>query len=314
MRGARESRATLPGLLGLAALIALPFVYRDPYHLHILVLILIWSFAYTSWSIMGRFGLVSLGHGGFMGVGAYVTALLWNHLGISPWIGIPVGMAAAGVLALIVAYPCFRFRITGHYFVLVTLALSGIVLQVITATRDYTGGSLGLTPNRTKGSQLLALQFDDKITWYLIALFVWVMGLLIWRWIDRSMSRYAMEAISEDEDAAAAAGVNVTAEKLKITLISALMTALAGALYCQYQMFIYAGHRQRHFGVAADGVRRHRRRPLCFARADHRRRHHHHARGNPAHRVWNQGGRLGQPGLRRAAGGVHHIPSQGYSW
>lgn len=224
--------------VGLAALVALPFVYRDPYHLHILVLILIWSFAYTSWSIMGRFGLVSLGHGGFMGVGAYVTALMWNHLGVTPWIGIPVGMAAAGALALIVAYPCFRFRITGHYFVLVTLALSGIVLQVITATRDYTGGSLGYTPDRTKGSQLLALQFDDKVTWYLIALFVWVVGLLIWRWVDRSMSRLAMEAISDDEDAAAAAGVNVTAEKLKITLISALMTALAGALYCQYQMFI----------------------------------------------------------------------------
>ena len=224
---------------GLAALIALPFVYGDPYHLHILVLILIWSFAYTSWSIMGRFGLVSLGHGGFMGVGAYVTALLWNHLGVSPWIGIPLGMAAAALLALVVAYPCFRFRITGHYFVLVTLALSGIVLQIITATRDYTGGSLGYTPDRApSGSGLLALQFDDKTTWYLIALFVWVMGLLIWRWIDRSMSRYAMEAISEDEDAAAAAGVNVTAEKLKITLISASMTALAGALYCQYQMFI----------------------------------------------------------------------------
>ncbi|MBI5263224.1 MAG: branched-chain amino acid ABC transporter permease [Bradyrhizobium sp.] len=226
------------GIAGLAALIALPFVYRDPYHLHILVLILIWSFAYTSWSIMGRFGLVSLGHGGFMGIGAYVTALLWNHLGLSPWIGIPLSMAAAGALALVVGYPCFRFRITGHYFVLVTLALSGIVLQVVTATRDYTGGSLGYTPNRTRGSGLLALQFDDKTTWYLIALAVWVGGLLIWHWIDRSMSRYALEAISEDEDAAAAAGINVTAEKLKITLISALMTALAGAIYCQYQMFI----------------------------------------------------------------------------
>jgi branched-chain amino acid transport system permease protein len=225
--------------VGLAALIALPFVYREPYHLHILVLILIWSFAYTAWSIMGRFGLVSLGHGGFMGVGAYVTALLWNHLDVSPWIGIPISMVAAGILALIVAYPCFRFRITGHYFVLVTLALSGIVLQVITATRDYTGGSLGYTPNRARsGTGLMALQFDDKTTWYLIALGVWVLGLLVWRWVDRSMSRYAMEAISEDEDAAAAAGVNVTAEKLKITLISALMTALAGALYCQYQMFI----------------------------------------------------------------------------
>ena len=52
-----------------AALIALPFVYRDAYHLHILIQILIWSFAYTSWSMMGRFGLVSLGHGGFMGIG-----------------------------------------------------------------------------------------------------------------------------------------------------------------------------------------------------------------------------------------------------
>jgi branched-chain amino acid transport system permease protein len=91
--------------VGLAALIVLPFVYRDPYHLHILVLILIWSFAYTSWSIMGRFGLVSLGHGGFMGVGAYVTALLWNHLHVTPWIGIPVSMVAAGILAVIVAIP-----------------------------------------------------------------------------------------------------------------------------------------------------------------------------------------------------------------
>jgi len=218
------ANARIAWAVGLAVLVALPFVYRDPYHLHLLILILIWSFAYTSWSMMGRFGLVSLGHGGFMGVGAYVTALLWNHLGVSPWIGIPIALVCAGALALVVAYPCFRFRITGHYFVLVTLALSGIVLQVITATRDYTGGSLGYTPERTKGNHLLALQFDDKTVWYLIALGVWIAGLLIWRWVDRSMDRYALEAISEDEDAAAAAGVNVTAEKLKVTLISALMS------------------------------------------------------------------------------------------
>jgi branched-chain amino acid transport system permease protein len=227
-----------PWVVGLV-LVALPFAYRSPYPLHIMVVILIWSFAYTSWSVMGRFGLVSLGHGGFMGIGAYVTALLWNHAGVSPWLGIPLALLASGILAVLVAYPCFRFRITGHYFALVTLALSGIVLQVITATRDQTGGSLGYTPERYQGgSSLYALQFSDKTTWYLIALAVWAGGLYVWYRVDRSMTRYALEAISEDEDAAAAAGVHVTAEKLKITVVSAMMTALAGALYCQYQMFI----------------------------------------------------------------------------
>ena len=227
------------GWIAGAGLVALPFVYQQPYHLHLMVVILLWSFAYTSWSVMGRFGLVSLGHGGFMGIGAYVTSLAWNHGGVTPWIGIPLALLAGGILAVLVAYPCFRFRITGHYFALVTLALSGIVLQVITATRDHTGGSLGYTPTRHQGgSSIYALQFTGKTTWYLIALAVWAAGLYVWYRVDRSMMRYALEAISEDEDGAAAAGVHVTAEKLKITVLSAMMTALAGALYCQYQMFI----------------------------------------------------------------------------
>lgn len=226
-----------PWLAG-AALVALPFVWHPPYPLHILVTVLIWSFAYTSWSIMGRFGLVSLGHGGFMGVGAYVSVLAWNLLGLTPWLGIPLAVAAAALLAVVVAYPCFRFRITGHYFALVTLALSGIVLQIIVASRGWTGGSLGITPRRAAGDPLWTLQFADKVTWYLIALAVWACGLLIWHAVDRSMIRVALEAISEDEDAAAASGVNVTTEKLKITVLSACMTAFAGALYAQYQMFI----------------------------------------------------------------------------
>ena len=122
----------VPWIAG-AALVALPFVYHAPYPLHLLIIVLIWSFMYTSWSVMGRFGLVSLGHGGFMGIGAYVTALLWNHFHLTPWIGIPIAMLAVAVIALLIAWPCFRFRIIGHYFALVTLALSAIVLQVITA-------------------------------------------------------------------------------------------------------------------------------------------------------------------------------------
>ncbi len=226
----------LAAALAVAALVGIP-----SYPLHIMIVILIWSFTYTGWSLMGRFGLVSLGHGAFMGVGAYATALLWNYAGMTPWLGIPIAMLLAALLALLVGYPCFRFRITGHYFALVTLALTEVVRQTVIATRDHTGGSLGFTPT-PKGNDgtpgYIALQFEDKETWFLIFLGFWLLGLLVWRAVDRSMARHALDAVSEDEDSAAAAGVNVTREKLKITMLSAVMTAFGGAMYVQYQMFV----------------------------------------------------------------------------
>ena len=82
-------------LILLAGLAAVPLLGLPQYVLHILVQVLIWSFVYTAWSMMGRFGLVSLGHGAFLGLGAYTTALLWNLWGVSPWLGIPVGMVVA---------------------------------------------------------------------------------------------------------------------------------------------------------------------------------------------------------------------------
>ena len=231
---------TLPvafaALLVVAAIVGIP-----SYPLHIMIVILIWAFTYTGWSLMGRFGLVSLGHGAFMVLGAYATALLWNYAGMTPWLGIPIALALAALLAVIVGYPCFKFRITGHYFALVTLALTEVVRQTVIATRDHTGGSLGFTPTPRGNDDtpsIVALQFQDKETWFLIAVAVWLVGLLIWRAVDRSMVRHALDAVSEDEDSAAAAGINVTWEKLKITVLSAVMTAFGGAMYVQYQLFV----------------------------------------------------------------------------
>lgn len=243
-------RRYLAGAVVALVLIVLPMLNRElpvfntgadwlAYPMHIMVLIMIWSLAYTSWSLMGRFGLVSLGHGAFMGIGAYGTALLWNYAGLTPWIGIPISLALVAAVAFVVGYPCFRFRIVGHYFALVTLALSEIVRQVIMATRDYTGGSLGFTPTPYgDGFSLYALQFSDRAVFYYVALASWAFGLWIWWRVDRSMDRFALEAISEDEDASAAAGIWVTREKLKITMLSAVMTGFAGILYMQYQQFI----------------------------------------------------------------------------
>ena len=219
-----------------ALLIALPAV-TPPYFLHLVIQILIWAFIYTAWSLMGRFGFVSFGHGAFLGIGAYVPALLWNYYGLTPWLGIPLSVVASVVLAIIVGYPCFRRRVVGHYFALVTLALSQVVLLSLVAAREVTGGSLGFT-QKTVGHSWYALQFPDKIYFYAIAVLLWAFGLLVWRRIDNGIGREALEAISEDEDAAAAVGIDVMREKMRVTLVSAALTALGGAIYGQYVMYL----------------------------------------------------------------------------
>lgn len=234
MSGARDLRLGL--YLPLAAVVIAPFFMSD-YFLHLAVQIAIWSLVYTAWALMGRFRLTSLGHGAFLGVGAYVPTLLWNNYGVTPWLGIPVAMALSVALALIVGYPSSRQKVVGHYFALITLALGQVVLLVIVAGRDITGGSLGMTPH-TVGRSWYALQLPNKAEFYVVALVAWLIGLATWHFVERGMIRLALEAVAEDEDAAEAAGVNVLREKLKITALSTGLTALGGALYAQYLMYL----------------------------------------------------------------------------
>jgi branched-chain amino acid transport system permease protein len=227
-------QVTLAGIV--AILVAAPF-FTPPYFMHLLIQILLWGFIYTAWSIMGRFGFVSLGHGAFVGVGAYVPALLWNYYDVTPWIGIPLGVALSALLGLVIGYPCFRLKVVGHYFALVTLALGQVVMLSVVAARDVTGGSLGFTP-RAVGHSWYALQFPEKGYFYAIALALWLGGLAVWQLINRGIGREALDAISEDEEAAAAIGIDVMREKLRVTVISAALTALGGAILGQYLMYL----------------------------------------------------------------------------
>src|SRR3954466_15056363 len=240
VRFSRTALIGIPILLLIPLAIRFAFPAAEKYYLHLLIQILIWSFIYTGWSLMGRFGLTSLGHGAFTGIGAYVIVLLWNYAGVTPWIGIPVAVVIAVVVALLVGYPCFHLRIVGHYFALLTLALTEFVRLCIVGLRDFTGGSLGTQPRRFgDGISLYALQFEpDRVLSYYIALALWAVGLYIWWRVDRGMDRYALDAASQDEDAASSVGINVTREKLKITAISAAMCAVGGAIYAQYQMYV----------------------------------------------------------------------------
>jgi branched-chain amino acid transport system permease protein len=235
------------------------------YPLHLAILVLLWGYIYTSWALMGRLGLVSFGHGAFMGIGAYTVVMLWNHFGLSPWLGGLAALAFTALVALLIGYPCFRFRIVGHYFALVTLALSEVARLVIVALRDQTGGSLGATPESALREgvtmSLGALQFSSKEVWLAVVFAFWLGGLWVWRTVDRSMGRLALQAISEEEEAAASVGIHVTRAKLRITLVSALMTCAGGILYAQYQLYVnpdtvsgIAISLQMVFGVIAGGM------------------------------------------------------------
>jgi branched-chain amino acid transport system permease protein len=228
-------------IVALAALAMVPWTGIGNYPLHLVIMCLLWAYVYTSWSVMGRLGMTSFGHGAFMAIGAYTAVMAWNLYGLSPWLSTPLALGLTALTALVIGYPCFRLKIVGHYFALVTLALSEIARMIIVALRDQTGGSLGATPKTALADaswSLTALQFSSKVVWYYIILAVWLAGLWLWTKVDRSMGRLALEAISQEEDAAASIGIGVTRLKLWVTLISALMTCIGGVLYAQYQLYV----------------------------------------------------------------------------
>lgn len=234
-------RRLLP-YLGIVLLVLLPLTdiaTHLTYVYHVIILILIWGAVYTSWSLMGKYGFVSLGHGAFLGVGVYTVTLLWNYANLTPWLGIVIALVLCAMLAVIIGYPCFRFGVVGHYFALVTLALSEVARLSIIAARDYTGGSLGMTPTTvTAEISWYAFQFADRDYFYYLALALWLFVLWFWRHEDRSMTTPALKAISEDEVAAASVGIHVTSQKLRITVISAVLTGMGGILFGQYNMYL----------------------------------------------------------------------------
>ena len=229
------------GLALVVLLLVAPFVPMGgmrQYVFHVVIQIFIWSFIGGAWSLMGRFGLISLGHGAFLGIGAYTAVLLWNFFGLTPWLGGVAAVALAALLAAVVAYPCSRLQVVGHYFALVTLAVGEVVRLLIIAERDWTGGSLGLSLKPSAGDSVLAIQFADKRVFYYASLILWLGALWIWYRVDRSMARSAMEAIGEDETAAASVGIHVTRFKMGITMLSAGLTAIGGVAYAQYITYV----------------------------------------------------------------------------
>ena len=212
-------------LLFFVVLLIFPLVTQDPYLLRILILSSIFAIFAASWDLLSGFtGQMNFGHALFFGVAAYTTAILNLHAHLPPWGSIPLGALAAVLAGLIIGIPCLRLR--GTYLALTTLAFPIILLGVVYAIPEITGGELGIS-----GLQRLS---SSRITDYYIAA-VLMLGLCTIMWkITQSNTGLIFHAIREDELAARTAGINTTRYKLLAFCLSGFFAGISGGLYAHF--------------------------------------------------------------------------------
>lgn len=215
-------------LVLLVVFIAYPFVFSNAFYLDIGVALLLAAISASAWNIVGGYaGQVSVGHGMFFGVGAYLPLLFYQHWQLPPLIGVPAGIAVALVLAVVVGLP--TFRLSGHYFSMATIAVAELIRLVI-GTWDFVGAAIGLQ-GPAVGRGWYDLTFRGELPYYFIFLAVLVLLLFITWQVQRSRFGYYLRAIKAGERAARSLGVPVRRTKLYALMLSAAFTSIAGSLY-----------------------------------------------------------------------------------
>jgi branched-chain amino acid transport system permease protein len=187
------------------------------------------AIAASAWNIVGGYaGQVSVGHAMFFGAGAYVPLLIYNLWPeLPPLVGLPLGIAAAVVIAAAIGIPSFRLQ--GHYFSMATIAVAELV-RLVVGNWDLLGAAIGIQgPASPRG--WWDLIFRSSVPYYYIFLAVLALTLAITWAMERSRFGYYLRAIRAGERAARSLGVPVRRTKLKALMLSAALTATAGSLY-----------------------------------------------------------------------------------
>ncbi|HEV7258066.1 MAG TPA: branched-chain amino acid ABC transporter ATP-binding protein/permease [Bosea sp. (in: a-proteobacteria)] len=222
-------------LILLSLLLIIPAVSDSPFVVHVFVTICVFAGLSTAWNIVGGYaGQLSLGHMVFYGIGAYTTALLIQHLGLSPWIGMWAGAALSAVVAVCIGYPCFRLR--GPFFSLATIAFLEVIRLLAIHFHGVTGGSAGLIVPLKLGWAWMI--FTEKFNYLIIAFGLLLLTLVVSWAIRNARLGYYLTAVREREDAASAAGISPTEVKLKAVVVSAALTSLIGSFHAMYTTFL----------------------------------------------------------------------------
>jgi branched-chain amino acid transport system permease protein len=226
------SRRTLIWLAALlAALLIAPWIAND-YLITVLIVILYLAYTGQAWNIMMGFaGQLSLGHAIYVGLGAYVAALLFTRFGVAPWLGLLAAMPVAAACGAVIGFLAFRFGVSGVYFAILTIAFAEFArigfdhLDVVNAS-----GGLFLPVAQHVHNDLWRLRGSPTMFYYVI-LAATILLFALCRLLLSSRIGYFWLAIREDEQAARAAGIDAFRYKMYAVTISAAVTSFAGVFY-----------------------------------------------------------------------------------
>ena len=215
-------------------LLVLP-AFANAYILSVAILILYFAYLGQAWNVMMGFcGQLSLGHSLYVGIGAYVSAALFVHFGIPPWLGIWAAVLACMAAGAAIGVLAFRFGIGGVYFALLTIAFAEFT-RIGFDHLDWVGGSGGffLPVTQREFNDVLALR-GSPVMFYYVMLALTGAAFAFCTWLLRTRIGYYWQAIREDPDAAQALGINTFRYKMLAVVVSAGMSAFAGVFFAFY--------------------------------------------------------------------------------
>lgn len=210
----------------------------DRYLLHVGITIALNVAMATSMWLIWTLGLVSFAHAGFMGIGAYTSAVLFTKLGMPMWFGMWMGAAMAGAIAMAISLPLMRTRAV--YFFMASWSVGEVIKRVFAYYRDFFGGWNGLFDIKPPVLSLGVVQIDfaDRLAfYYLVMLVVGAVVTVIYR-LNASRTGMISWSIHENELLAQHIGVNVFRHKVIIFTTACVLAGLTGALYAHYQTYI----------------------------------------------------------------------------
>ena len=232
-------RAAVALALFIAAMLALPLVVNG-YVVSVLVVILFAAYFGQAWNIVTGFaGQLSLGHALYVGLGAYISAALFSHWGVPPWLGMLAGIVIAGTAGAVIATLSFRFRVGGVYFALLTIAFAEFT-RILFDHFGWVGATSGLflPVSSRAGIDLLRLRGSPVMFYYLL-LALTLGALALSHHLLRRRVGYYWQAIREDEEAAQALGIDVFRYKVAAMALSAALTSVGGAFLAFYENNLY---------------------------------------------------------------------------